>query len=146
MGYTFKSPESAQEWHDYFSLRWQILREPWQQPPGSERDELENEAFHVMALDDNHHTVGTGRLHRLSDTQAQIRYMAVHPLHQGKGVGRDLLIQLEIQACAWGCLEILLNARTAALEFYLHHNYQIIDEAPMLFGSIAHKRLRKLII
>lgn len=143
MGYTFKSPEADQEWHDYFQLRWQILRAPWQQPQGSERDELEDEAFHVMALDDNRLTVGTGRLHRISNTSAQIRYMAVDPRHQGKGIGSQLLRILEDEAKISGCLEILLNARTTSLAFYQKHNYQIIGDAPELFGCIAHKQMRK---
>ena len=143
MGVTYKSPESEQEWHDYFRLRWQILREPWQQPEGSECDELEGQAFHLMALDVNRNILGTGRLHRLSDSSAQIRYMAVDPQHQGKGIGSQLLRLLEDEAREWGCGEILLNARSVSLEFYLRHGYQVIGEAPMLFDSIAHQRMRK---
>jgi GNAT superfamily N-acetyltransferase len=143
MGYSFKSPGSDQEWHDYFQLRWLILRAPWQQPHGSERDELEDAAFHVMCLADNRHIVGAGRLHRLSDTSAQIRYMAVDPRQQGKGIGSQLLRKLEDEAKIWGCQEILLNARTTSLDFYQKHNYQIIGDAPVLFGRIAHKQMRK---
>ena len=145
MAYSFKSPESEQEWRNYYQLRWQILRAPWQQPLGSERDEFENEAFHIMALDGQDTVTGVGRLHRLSANSVQIRYMAVHAQHQGKGLGSRILQQLEKQAREWEIQEILLNARTTALDFYLHHGYQITGEAPMLFDSIAHKRMRKLL-
>ncbi|MEJ2362384.1 MAG: thioesterase, partial [Gammaproteobacteria bacterium] len=41
MNYTYKSPQTKQEWQAYFDLRWRILRAPWQQARGSERDDLE---------------------------------------------------------------------------------------------------------
>jgi len=130
MTYFFQSPKSDQEWHDYYSLRWKMLRQPWQQPRGSEQDELE---------------VGVGRLHRNSIRQAQVRYMAVLPEHQGNGIGRQLLMQLEQQAHNWGSLEIILNARTTCLTFYLKQGYSVVGDADALFGSIAHKRMRKLL-
>lgn len=145
MAYTYKSPETEQEWRDYFELRWQILRAPWQQDRGSERDELEATAFHIMALDDQRRTIATGRLHRLSDSRAQIRYMAVHPDHQGRGIGARILSMLEQQAGNWACQEIVLNARSACLGFYQRHDYDVIAEAPTLFGSIAHKHMRKVL-
>lgn len=146
MAYSYKSPETAQEWQDYYDLRWRILRAPWQQPRGSERDELEATAYHVMALNDQLYTVGTGRLHRLSDSRAQIRYMAVHPDHQGRGVGNCILNLLEQQARDWSCQEVVLNARTVSLNFYLNHQYTVTGAAPMLFGCIAHQHMLKTLI
>ena len=143
MGYTFKSPESKREWHDYYALRWQILRAPWQQPIGSERDEFEAQAFHLMVLDKNKNVIGVGRLHRTSKTTAQIRYMAIRDELHGKGIGSQLLRKLEDQAKAWQCQEIILNARETGLGFYLNHAYTITGDAPTLFGSIAHKKMRK---
>ena len=146
MAYILTSPETEQDWQDYFQLRWQVLREPWQQPRGSERDELEDQAMHIMAVDEHRNILGVGRLHRLTDHSAQIRYMAVHPQQQGKGIGSQLLRRLENAAESWGCLEVLLNARSKALDFYLQRDYQIIGEAPMLFGCIAHKCMRKQLV
>jgi GNAT superfamily N-acetyltransferase len=146
MGYTLKSPETEQEWHDYYQLRWQVLRAPWQQPLGSERDELENRAIHLMAIDDNHQRVGVGRIHRLSNISCQIRYMAVHPDFERKGIGSILLAGLEQQARDWRSREIVLNARTTCLVFYQKRNYKVIADAPTLFGSIVHKRMRKLLV
>ena len=146
MAHTIILPQTEQDWRDYYQLRWQVLREPCQQPQGSERDELEDLAFHIMTVDENRTTVGVGRLHRISSASAQIRYMAVHPQQQGKGIGSELLRRLEEQAASWGCMEVLLNARLGALDFYLHQGYQITGEAPILFGCIAHKRMCKLLV
>ena len=146
MAYILTSPETEQDWQDYFQLRWQVLREPWQQPRGSERDELEDQAMHIMAVDEHRNILGVVRLHRLTDHSGQIRYMAVHPQQQGKGIGSQLLRRLENEARSWGCLEVLLNARSSALDFYLQRGYQIIGEAPVLFECIAHTRMRKRLV
>ncbi|MEJ2392448.1 MAG: GNAT family N-acetyltransferase [Gammaproteobacteria bacterium] len=145
MNYTYKSPQTKQEWQAYFDLRWRILRAPWQQARGSERDDLEASAYHVMAQDAGNNIIGTGRLHRVSERCAQIRYMAVAPDFRGRGIGSGLLAMLEQQAREWLCREIILNARTESLAFYAHHNYSVIGDAPLLFGVIAHKRMRKLL-
>ena len=41
-------PVSPDQWQAYYQLRWQVLRAPWQQTPGSEQDELEAQAHHFM--------------------------------------------------------------------------------------------------
>jgi len=87
--------------------------------------------------------IGAGRIHRLDDHYAQIRYMAVVKELQCKGIGGLILTQLEDKARDWGCREIVLNARSNCLGFYTKHAYEILGEAPTLFGSIAHKRMRK---
>ena len=63
----------------YYAFRWQILREPWNQPPGSEKDEFESRAIHLAAWDDAGRLIGIGRLHRVAENYGQVRYMAVEP-------------------------------------------------------------------
>jgi N-acetylglutamate synthase-like GNAT family acetyltransferase len=143
MNYTYKSPQTEQEWQAYFDLRWRILRAPWQQSRGSERDELEDSAYHVMAVNENGQVIGTGRLHLVNAHSAQIRYMAVAPAYRRQGIGSGLLDKLEQQARLLHCKEILLNARTDILTFYQNYSFSIIGDAPLLFGEIAHKRMHK---
>jgi len=45
-----QSPRSPSEWDTYFDLRWRILRQPWGQPRGSERDSEDDSAFHLLLL------------------------------------------------------------------------------------------------
>jgi len=146
MRYTLKSPATEQEWADYFHLRWQILRAPWQQALGTERDDMEDNAFHIMVTGDDASIVGTGRIHKQNDDTAQIRYMAVAQELHGRGIGSLILERLEHKARDWHCQEIALNARSSCLGFYRKHGYEIIAEAPTLFGSIAHKRMRKRLV
>ncbi len=46
-----QSPRSPSEWDAYFDLRWRILRQPWGQPRGSERDSEDDSAFHLLLVD-----------------------------------------------------------------------------------------------
>ena len=73
---SINSPHSEKQWQIYYNLRWNVLRRPWGQPKGSERDELEGCAIHLLACV-NGHAAGVGRIHSLSEDVARIRYMAV---------------------------------------------------------------------
>lgn len=90
-------PKSDDDFKKYYELRWKILREPWNQPRGSEKDEMEDESIHIMACIGDE-VVGVSRLHFNSDEEAQIRYMAVDNAHQRKGIGKTLLRELEKRA------------------------------------------------
>lgn len=139
-----RSPATAQEWQDYYQLRWQILREPWQQPIGSERDELEDLAYHLILVDEVGGIAAAGRLHKIDESRAQVRYMAVSTQHQGKGAGSRILSGLEAQAAAWGCSQVQLNARDTAQAFYQRAGYAVIADAAEQFG-IRHYVMRKTI-
>lgn len=137
------APTTESDYEKYFDLRWRILREPWQQPRGSEKDELENMSHHLMACDETNNVIGVGRLHALSDSQGQIRYMAVATDHQGKGIGSLLLQELENLAIKNKFNSILLHARENALPFYLHHGYAQLEQSHLLFNSIQHFKMIK---
>ncbi len=69
------------EWDAYYDLRWRVLRAPWDQPRGSERDPLDADACHRLAVTAGGAVIGCGRLHRDPDAPAWgvLRYMAVDP-------------------------------------------------------------------
>ena len=136
-------PATESEFEAYYAFRWRILREPWNQPPGSEKDELEGEAIHLAAWDDDGKIIGVGRLNRVVGNQGQIRYMAVDPEHRSHGVGRAILQELEVKAIESGILEITLNAREDAVQFYRHNGYQVLRPSHTLFGVIPHFEMRK---
>lgn len=139
-----RPPQTPQEWQSYYQLRWQILRAPWQQPLGSERDELEAQAYHLMLLTPDGDIAAVGRLHQLEQGGAQVRYMAVATEYQGKGAGSKVLAALETQAGQWGCSYISLNARDTAQPFYQRLGYLPMGAAPSLYG-IAHVVMQKRI-
>ena len=75
--YKCRAPKNKAELAQYYHLRWQVLRQPWQQPKGSEKDDLEAQSYHRVIVDDMDNIVGVGRLHKSSQYEAQIRYMAI---------------------------------------------------------------------
>ena len=69
------SPITADEFKEYFKLRFEVLRKPWNEPEGSEKDELEESSVHVCAKY-NHSIIGACRLQFVDEhkIRAQIRY------------------------------------------------------------------------
>jgi N-acetylglutamate synthase-like GNAT family acetyltransferase len=140
-----RPPSSPAEWDAYFDLRWRILRAPWGEPRGSERDSLEDSAIHLLVTDSTGRALACGRLHLNSPTEAQVRYMAVDDSVQGQGYGSAILAGLEAEAKRFGASRIVLNARDKAIKFYEKHGYTVIEEAETLFGAVRHVRMGKSI-
>lgn len=137
-----KSPQTRKEFFDYYDLRWRILRAPWNQPKGSEQDELEGRAIHIIAVENNK-IVGCGRAHFNSDEEAQIRYMAVENEWQGKGVGKLILDELEKRVIEKGAKKIILHARENVVKFYERNGYKLVKQSHTLFGVVPHYLMEK---
>lgn len=137
------TPEIDLDWERYFDLRWRILRKPWDQPRGSERDELDQQSFHLMLRDESGAIVAVGRLNLNSPDEAQVRYMAVAEQRRGCGLGARILAGLEKEARAKSAKRVVLNSREEALNFYLKHGYRVEGPGETLFGAIRHFQMRK---
>ena len=142
MHFTIKQPETEIEFKQYYHLRWKILRAPWNQPEGSEIDSIENLCFHIMATNDNN-VIAIARLQFNSDTEAQVRYMAVAKEFEGKGIGSELLKALEFQAKSSARKTIVLDARESAVQFYEKKGYKVIEKSYLLFDAIQHYKMSK---
>lgn len=137
-----REPSGASEVDRYYDLRWRVLREPWSQERGQERDEHEREAIHLGAWA-GERLLGVGRLHFVTPDTAQIRYMAVEPEMQGRGIGGRILEELEIRARQGGAERIVLNARDRAVRFYRRHGYGVTHSSETLFNAIPHWEMLK---
>ena len=142
-------PSTEEEWLAYYNLRWKILRKPWGQPRGSEKDELENQSIHKMLYQmagdesDEIQVIAVGRLHELSSRQGQIRYMAVADDYQKRGMGGIILSALEQSAQDRGYLSVVLESRESACEFYEKNGYTLIRPTHILYSEIQHYRMEK---
>ncbi len=143
MCFHIKQPTTEAEYKHYYHFRWQQLRAPWNQPRGSEIDDIENQCFHVMAVDDSNNIIGIARLQFNTSSEAQIRYMAVAKLYQKKGVGRALIDAVEQHAKNASCEKIQLNARENAIGFYQKLGYDIAKKSYLLFNEIQHYQMIK---
>lgn len=136
-------PTTPQDWEAYFNLRYQILRAPWQQPRGSERDNKEDQSLHALAVSDSGLYLGCGRSEKLDLQTIQIRYMAVSEAARGWGVGQQILHFLENRALLEGIQKVVLHARENALAFYLKQGYETIEKSHILFNEIQHYLMKK---
>lgn len=135
-------PKTKSDFEKYYDLRWRILRKPWKQPRGSEKDNFENQSVHIAAFVGDK-IIGIGRLHLNSKKESQVRYMAVEHGFQGKGIGGLVLKQLEKAAKKKGAKYIILNSRETAVKFYKKYGYKIVGKADTMFGVIPHWKMKK---
>ena len=47
-----RRPETRDDYRAYYTLRYRVLREPWGQARGTEKDDYEPLSQHLMAVDD----------------------------------------------------------------------------------------------
>ena len=140
---TLCSPSTTDELTQYYQLRWQILRKPWGQQQGSERDEYEKQAIHKMVINEEGEVLAVGRLEKTNTYKGQIRFMAVSDKAQGQGLGQQVLNALEQKASQLGLKEITLNAREDAIGFYQKLGYKKEKFSHTLFDEIKHYTMIK---
>lgn len=136
-------PQTPEEFENYYLLRWEVLRKPWNQPRGTEKDEQEDSSLHAMALNESGECVGVARLQQNSPEEAQVRFMGVRNDQQGKGTGRLLMNYVEEKAKAAGANKIVLQARENAVPFYKALGYSITEKTFLLWDLIQHYKMEK---
>ena len=142
-------PRTPAEWAAYYQLRYAVLRQPWQQPPGSERSPADAEpgTIHALLLADESAVapvaLAVGMLQPTGGPQGQIRFMAVAPTAAGTGLGRRVAAYLEQEARAAGLTEIVLHARETAVAFYTKLGYELVAPSHTLFGVLPHFLMQK---
>lgn len=115
--YHLRVPQTAEELDVYYQFRWEMLRKPLHQPQGSERDAWDALAHHQMVVDEQGKPVAVGRLYINADNEAAIRFLAVHPTVQGKGLGTLVAMTLESVARQEGVKRVTCSAREDAVAF-----------------------------
>ncbi len=142
MSYIYRSPSNKNEFEEYFAFRWEQLRKPLNLPIGTEKDDLEKSAFHMAAFY-NDSIVGIGRLHFELNSDARIRYMAVHEQFQNQMIGSTILNHLENHAITNNAQKCWLYARENAINFYHKNGYVIKGKNKSELSEIKHKRMEK---
>jgi len=137
-------PNTSTEFKIYYNLRYEVLRKPWFQPKGSERDDGDETSLHRMIIDEpNGKAVAVGRLQFNTIEEAQIRYMAVSDDYQGMGYGSKIVKALDNIARKKGSRKIILQSRENAVKFYEKNGYKIIEKSYLLFDEIQHWLMEK---
>lgn len=144
--FTYTVPQSPQQFEWYYQLRWQVLRKPWGQTIGTEKDDIEALSYHRMLIDDKNKPVAVVRMHRVDKTRAVVRFMAVLPEIQGQGAGKYLMQCLQQEAKQLGITIIELAARDNAIKFYQSLGYQLGEFSHNLYQQIPHYKMHKALI
>lgn len=137
-----RSPRNEDEWTAYYQLRFDVLRKPLGQPPGSERNEGDSIGIH-FALFENDVIKAIARLDQASEKIAQVRFVAVDSDIQGKGYGKKLMESVEAFSIQRGDEKMILHARDYAVDFYQKLNYNLIEKSYLLFGVLQHYLMEK---
>ena len=143
--YLIKSPENKEEWENYLMFRWEILSKPLGMSKDSLSDSIEDKSFHLMGIDDEEKVIASGRVHFNCENEAQIRYMAVDDSFKRKGVGTEIVKELENYAQSKGAIIMILNARENAISFYLSLGYEEVGPYQSDTG-IPHKTMKKNLV
>lgn len=116
--YHLRVPVTEQELKEYYQFRWEMLRKPLHQPVGSEKDAYDAMAHHQMVVDEAGKIVAIGRLYINADNEAAIRFLAVDPTLQDKGLGTLVAMTLESVARQEGVKRVVCSAREDAVDFF----------------------------
>lgn len=139
------TPTTEQEFEQYFEFRWQVLRKPWNYPPGSEKDEYETVSEHRMILNGNGEIVACGRVHLNIAEEAQIRHIAVSQAEQRKGLGQMILSALETVARNLGAERAITNSRETSIEFFKSCGFEIEAQAPNELDKLKRSQMVKIL-
>ncbi len=140
--YQASNPISSEDFKAYYKLRFDVLRKPWNQPLGSEIDKDEETSHHAF-IKHNNEVLAVCRMQLNSPEIAQLRYMAVDPKMQGKGLGKIIIQFLEAKSKGMEVKKVILHARENAVPFYQSCGYSIVEKSYLLFDEIEHYLMEK---
>jgi predicted GNAT family N-acyltransferase len=139
-----RTPSTENEWKAYYDLRYRILREPLNQPLGSERNDGDLTGIHFALYEDNV-LKAIARLDQYDDTTFQVRFVAVDSASQGSGYGRKIMEATELKAKELKGEKMILHARDYAVDFYLKQDYTLIEPSYKLFDVLQHYLMEKML-
>ncbi|MEG4054310.1 MULTISPECIES: GNAT family N-acetyltransferase [unclassified Microcoleus] len=127
---------NKQELEEMFYQRWLVLRSPLAMEIGSERDNHEDGALHLIAMCDRK-IIASARLRKLSPKLGSISYVAVLPEFQNQGIGTKLIKQLIAKAQQKNIKTLRLMSRINAIKFYQKLGFSE-QENPFEYLGIPH--------
>ena len=140
-GIVVKLVETEAEMEAAMGVRFRVFVAEQAVPAEEELDDADATASHAVAICQGQ-VVGTGRLVRQDDGDAQIGRMAVDQTWRRRGIGDQILRFLEEEARAQGLRRCVLHAQEYVKGFYASHGYQEQGET-FLEVNIPHIEMRK---
>ena len=128
--------KNQQELEEMFYQRWLVLRSPLGMEIGSERDNHEDGALHLIAMCDRK-IIASARLRELSPKLGSISYVAVLPEFQNQGIGTKLIKKLIAKAQQKNLKTLRLMSRINAIKFYQKLGFSE-QENPFEYLGLPH--------
>lgn len=142
MALEIRSPQTTEEWENYYFLRYEILRKPLGQPEGSEKNDGDKNGIHIALFEDGI-IRAIARLDVSEPKIAQVRFVATDSNSRKKGFGKMIMLEAERISKERGDKKLILQARENAVDFYLSLGYKMIEKTHLLFGQVQHYLMEK---
>lgn len=126
---------------DELELRFRVLREPLGHPRSAVTFPFERESLHLVAVRDGR-VVGCVLFHPEDAHSGRLFQMAVDPTLQKRGLGRDLVRELERGLITRGYSHVHLHARAPVAPFYERLGYAVYGD-PFEEVGIPHRHMRR---
>jgi N-acetylglutamate synthase-like GNAT family acetyltransferase len=137
MAILVRFPQTKEDFKTYYALRYQVLREPFGQVRGTEKDDFEPISQHLMAIDDQTGAVvGVVKWLEREPGVAWFSHLAIAFNWQKQGVGKLLVLKVEEAAREKGYKIIGANARLNSTDYFAKLGYQIRGLPSHYFGTI----------
>ena len=131
-----KSPQSRNDFKNYYDLRYKVLREPWGLAKGTEKDDYEPISQHFIVIDDETgELIACAKLFEKETGLAWVSHMAVATKKQHHGIGKLLLTHIEEIARKEGYQRIGCLSRLNTTQFFEKAGYVISGLPTHYFGT-----------
>ncbi len=132
-----RAPATKEDFKAYYALRYHVLREPWGQARGTEKDDYEPLCQHWMAVDDQTgEVVGVIKWMERDPGVAWLSHLAIAPERQKQGIGRLLVQAVEDAARKKGCRVIGANSRLNSTDYFERLGYRIAGLPDHYFSTV----------
>lgn len=119
-------PKTRDDFRLYYELRYRVLRQPWAQDRGTEKDDFEPISCHYMAWDtDADIPVGVIKLYEKEDGVGCFSHLAVDSKYQHTGIGKLLVNTVEDKARELGYTRIGCFSRLNSTDYFERKGYKV---------------------
>ncbi|NEQ73632.1 MAG: GNAT family N-acetyltransferase [Okeania sp. SIO2C9] len=129
--------QNQQEKDAMYYQRWLVLRAPINMEIGTEKDEYEDSALHIIAIC-KQQIIGSARLREISEELGSIAYLCVLPEFQFQGIGTAITKKIIEIAKQKQLKHLRVMTRLSASKFYKRIGFIETGE-PFQFLDIPHQ-------
>ena len=132
----------SETYQDAIAIRYDVFITEQKFPEGSDIDDLEAAAEHLVLYDHTGRPLATARIYAVDEHVFRIERVAVLKAARKMGLGKVLIHKMEERIAAHGGQKIILNSESPAVGFYKKYGYEKVG-AEFLDFHIMHQKMAK---